>query len=970
MPFGGNSGPIATPLQGSLVIDWQGNYTYNAPDYVAHSQDGQGNDIPAVEEFTYTVEDADGSTASAKLIVSITDTEPVTHEVANYYFVSEYAGYNNMVGTYELDAGGNPTNIKLIVRSTDTAAGGSYSEADPQPLVLETLDSDARLFLIADGANPGRLGSAVDVNNLRFQVDSEGHAYLQFRVDASAEWQDYNGPQGVYNTYFMDSVLNQDGKDHFRDEYGNPIDPANFNGGYEIHIEDLYEGGDKDYSDAVLRVEKGPTVDEKHLPDGSAPDSSKLTVTGNLYADPPASFAGNQAKIVPGADPLTLNVGGQTLVLNGDGDSITVTSATGDLTIKDDGSWSYTLRESTDAHPDNLTGSQGGDSDRGTGDQVQDEFNLIVTDIDGDVITPRIVININDDGPSAGSQVQNAILAVEPGNSVTGNLDVTFGADGGATNAPALQLLDKDGSSLVGKPVVDNNGQPLTSNGSTLVYVSDGAGGVKAVVEGSAQEVFSVSVDPVTGNYTVAISGQNQLDATATAHLTGNGNSTSADFTVTASLKVHATAQSSDGVLPDPDLANVQWDGDGIGVNEDKSVGYLEVLKLEFQNTDGDPQALTSATFSLVDLGVIRVGLLEQPERATYAAYLNGTEVAQGTVLGDADGNVEFTLELPGAFDTVTFATAETDKASAYKVQSVAVEVDHSVTYDVLVTDGDNDTAATTFDVTFDADGNITGTNASEVIVGSSGADVIDGGRGDDIIYGNEGDDTLVGGTGNDILNGGSGDDFLSGESGNDQLSGGTGNDTLSGGREADTLSGGEGNDTLQGDSGNDVLAGGSGNDILDGGTGNDTLFGDEGNDTLNGGDNNDQLSGGEGDDTLAGGSGTDTLSGGSGNDTLSGDAGNDTLHGGPGDDKLAGGTGNDVLVGDAGIDELKGDDGRDTLFAGDESAGDGRDTVTGGSGADTFVDAEEGDTVTDFNAGAGDQNMDDLVPPVDPVAS
>lgn len=53
--------------------------------------------------------------------------------------------------------------------------------------------------------------------------------------------------------------------------------------------------------------------------------------------------------------------------------------------------------------------------------------------------------------------------------------------------------------------MLGTDGSPLTSNGNPLEYVSDGNGGVQAVVAGTSDVVFTVSVDPATGTYTVEL---------------------------------------------------------------------------------------------------------------------------------------------------------------------------------------------------------------------------------------------------------------------------------------------------------------------------------------------------------------------------------------------------------------------------------------------------------------------------------
>lgn len=119
---------------------------------------------------------------------------------------------------------------------------------------------------------------------------------------------------------------------------------------------------------------------------------------------------------------------------------------------------------------------------------------------------------------------------------------------------------------------------------------------------------------------------------------------------------------------------------------------------------------------------------------------------------------------------------------------------------------------------------------------GTDESDVLDGDPQADTIFGHDGNDSLVGHGGDDILAGGADDDFLSGGTGRDALHGQDGNDTIFGGAGQDTLLGGRGDDFLQGansDDGQlDYLNGGDGNDTLMLG-GGDIAFGGQGEDAF-----------------------------------------------------------------------------------------------------------------------------------------
>ncbi|WP_051305918.1 retention module-containing protein [Desulfogranum mediterraneum] len=726
--------PLATAQGGTITFRQDGSYEYTAPPYIQHEESGKGDGTPDFEQFRYTVQDVNGQQAEANLTINITDTAPETQEAVNTFFVSEYAGYDNMVGTYTLeeDEFGNLIPVfktiadpdqsldQILVASTNDAVGGSFKEASPQPLVHEA-DADVKLFLVADGAGSYKDGGGNTVDRipagsqLRFEIDyaadnSVEAARLQYSSDGGLTWQDYHGPgpNPAYNTYFMDPQFNADGFDHFRNEEGDPISSLGEladNPGYEIHIEDLYGGGDEDHSDAVLRVEKGPTVDEKNLEDGSAPDSSALEVGGNLYTDGNLVVDG---KIDPGADPLSIKFAGQGddafMKLDGSGDSITIKSATGTLTINDDGSWSYVLEDNSIAHTDNTAGRADGDSDVGSGDQVQDVFNLVVEDIDGDAVTPRIIININDDGPEIGNP-QDAILGNEGGNSVTGDLRASYNADGPAESADAglavaITGFPEPGTSDDPRTVVDDNGNYLTSNNQLLYYRDDGEGGLIAGFEegDSFQTVFTVKVDVDSDDkatYTVTLDEENSLDAPSSLDDETEGNKVS-DPTVT----YQATITDGDG-----DHASTEFD-------------------VTFAN----------------------------------GHHINGTD--DDEVIAAGSGNDY--IRAGGGEDVV----------------------DGGEGNDVIFGEEGDDT--------------ISGGDGHDTLVGGSGNDSLSGGEGNDTLVGGDQNDALSGGPGDDTIHGGSGDDALAGDSGDDTLEGNDGADQLQGNAGADTISGGAGSDTFE----------------------------------------------------------------------------------------------------------------------------------------------------------------------------
>ena len=262
----------------------------------------------------------------------------------------------------------------------------------------------------------------------------------------------------------------------------------------------------------------------------------------------------------------------------------------------------------------------------------------------------------------------------------------------------------------------------------------------------------------------------------------------------------------------------------------------------------------------------------------------------------------------------------------------------------------------------------IWGKGSDDILTGGDGDDMLNGLNGDDILNGGAGDDILNGGNGNDILNGGVGDDILNGGAGDDILNGGTGNDFLNGGdggKDRYEFETGHGQDVI-----NDHIYDSRGfpvygtNDVVfKGAKLADAEFMHSGNSLVVRAyksadsvtlldyfkyDNysafififDDQsisydnlikdyifTQNGDGkDNVIFGWKGTDILNGGMGNDTLRGEDGNDILNGGEGDDILEGGEGYDILIGGTGNDILKGGNWRKDQY--EFEAGHGQDVI------------------------------------------
>ena len=150
------------------------------------------------------------------------------------------------------------------------------------------------------------------------------------------------------------------------------------------------------------------------------------------------------------------------------------------------------------------------DHDRGRNENDEQfvlSFNR--TDFDGDVVTESIVINIDDDTPVVQSRanagtLDEEMLATVDDIMVSGDINVSFGADGGSfTN---IQFKGwKDGDDRGGRVSTLKSGDVDVMFGTAAVLVDGGP--LTLIGKANGVEVIRVEIDPETGAYKVILSG-------------------------------------------------------------------------------------------------------------------------------------------------------------------------------------------------------------------------------------------------------------------------------------------------------------------------------------------------------------------------------------------------------------------------------------------------------------------------------
>jgi Ca2+-binding RTX toxin-like protein len=508
------------------------------------------------------------------------------------------------------------------------------------------------------------------------------------------------------------------------------------------------------------------------------------------------------------------------------------------------------------------------------------------------------VITVVDDIPEIGVP-QDALMANETGNSVTGSLNII---GSGADEPASISIALEDGAQVLTVMPLDESPKSFTSDGAPLFWQDNGDGSWSAVTQGDNPNVaFTVSVDETNGTYTVyQNNGVDGADSTATIDFSdalNGGNTYEAVFgpedatvvtngdttTYSDSVFVWARAaadQATPFALP-ADTETVNYSSSGVGVgagsmidgsgpdvpSEDRvsdilSVKFFSEIEVNESGNSQDSVRVNESNSTVLQLTGVNLVLdhLGSAETGYYTLWSDGVQVSDEysiTGLDNGTGSsadqkddllqidvVDGDQTLYAGYTTFDEVRLEAGDNDAYRIESAQVSVyqegyDETLLIPVDITDADGDTVSTDFSVTFDGQGELDAiaADAADGDVSESGM-AISGSSGDDTIIGTDYDDTIYGGDGSDTIDGGDGNDFIVGD-----IVGETGDDTIDGGAGDDVLIGGDGVDVLSGEEGNDILVG----DIVDfegtddGGTTPDIIEDSDG----------DIISGGTGDESL-----------------------------------------------------------------------------------------------------------------------
>ncbi|HHF2904569.1 TPA: tandem-95 repeat protein [Vibrio diabolicus] len=184
-------------------------------------------------------------------ITSFNDTE------ITVTFEGETAGYQNTAGYYKVDEDGNITGVEVVYENASQVGGGGDLVPGQDQFSFQISEGESfNLFLIPNGHNFNDFASMQD-GQYEFRA-SDGSPANMDTVDPQLVFVGADGSETVIQSQFGDAVfhggssseLNQDGIEHTRTT-------VNEDGELVYGFEDLYGGGDADYTDFNFTIDVG-----------------------------------------------------------------------------------------------------------------------------------------------------------------------------------------------------------------------------------------------------------------------------------------------------------------------------------------------------------------------------------------------------------------------------------------------------------------------------------------------------------------------------------------------------------------------------------------------------------------------------------------------------------------------------------------------------------------------------------------
>lgn len=439
----------------TLVIDPQtGEYTYTQFEPFDHGDPANDNDVISLE-FGVVATDSDGDAAETVITVLVADDAPEI-EGAEETIDETDLGPVVETGTLDVDFGEDgqgsvtPTGMATF---TGSVLGG-------------TLTSNGVPVDITPTTN-GYVGTANGVNIFTLEVDPSTGDYT-FTLNGPLDHADPSNPNDVITLTFGVEIEDFDGDTDTADIVINILDdtpsfPENNN---------PYLGGPVDVIDET-DLDGGDLVVSGNIPLDYGQDGPGMAMITGVF-----EFGGSLAggTLTSGGDPVEVTSNGN--IYTGVAGGVTVFTLEFDPAT---GDYEFTLYQPLDhADPNDPN------------DIIDLEFGIKMSDADGDTAQTTITIKVKDDVPSVGDSfgdVDESNLEDGP-ITFSDTVDATFGIEVGSV-LPNGDII----ATVGGTPIA------LTSGGETVVFEQT-PDGYKGTINGGADTVFELTVDPDTGKYT------------------------------------------------------------------------------------------------------------------------------------------------------------------------------------------------------------------------------------------------------------------------------------------------------------------------------------------------------------------------------------------------------------------------------------------------------------------------------------
>ncbi|KLN61529.1 hypothetical protein WH96_03890, partial [Kiloniella spongiae] len=519
-----DDGTVLTVKQGgvdvmSITLDdtTSGNYTVTQLNPIKHPEGSDENNVEFV--FNYRVTDGDKDTVDGTLSVSVDDDTPVVLGSQDDINVSE-EGLPGGVREYEFKP----------------RFGFEREEA------VTEVDGNIKVNFGADGAKSIDF-SGLDATVATFKSGGVAVAYDWIEgsngtgtLTAWTQPTDGSAPVAVFTLEVTDAASgaytftqlapvdhSAQGEDNLAIDLGFTVtdgDGDTAKGSLTVNVSDdtsTNNPGLIPFPNVIFNIDEDGGFNNPGLPDSNpfgrgdnwfGAVSQTVSLVGAFGADGIGSldFAdldGTVAPVTSGEQALTYS-----WVVDAATNGGTLTASYVDAGGATIDVFTVVLNANTDQATFNLL--EPIDHDRG-GNENDEQFVLSFnrTDFDGDVVTESIVINIDDDTPVVQSRVNagtldEEMLATVDDIMVSGDIGVSFGADGGAFSDIKFKGW-KDGDDRGRTVSTLKSGDVDVIFGSAAVLVDGGP--LTLIGKANDVEVIRVEIDPDTGAYKVILSG-------------------------------------------------------------------------------------------------------------------------------------------------------------------------------------------------------------------------------------------------------------------------------------------------------------------------------------------------------------------------------------------------------------------------------------------------------------------------------